>query len=428
MKDKSSPEPIHVIGTDAGGLENLASKLKQLVLTAKKVAGPSRILKTFPEWWLKKNKPKPLPELFVSDKPIELISWLKEQQEQTVLLASGDPLWFGIGRQLLESIPSNRLHFHPSTTSFQLAFSRIGRPWQDVSWVSLHGRDATPLNKCLQQRPKALAILADPKRCGAKEIRQILRASGLEHAYAFWVCEQLGHPQERVQEIMRDKELPNDLNPLHLVVLIEEVTKMPSELPLFGIEDGLFLQYADRPGLMTKREIRAQLLADLELPKKGVLWDIGAGVGSIGLEALRLRPQLNLMALEKRTGGAALIKANAIRLTVKPSLIIEEDALDFLTKGVIEPPLNNPDRVLLGGGGIHRKELLEAILKKLGHGGIVVIPLATLEAIPELETVLKANNCKTSISQHQSFRGIPLGNGTRLAPMNPVFVLKGVFL
>ena len=73
-----------------------------------------------------------------------------------------------------------------------------------------------------------------------------------------------------------------------------------NELPLFGINDGVFIQHEDRPGLMTKREIRIQILADLELPMEGVIWDIGAGVGSIGIEALRIRPKLKLLSIEKR--------------------------------------------------------------------------------------------------------------------------------
>ena len=99
--------------------------------------------------------------------------------------------------------------------------------------------------------------------------------------------------------------LPSDLDPLHLVLLIAEPPPPPVDpaaLPLFGLDDGLWLQHPDRPGLMTKREVRIQLLADLELPAEGVLWDLWAGVGSIGLEALRLRPQLQLWAVERRGG------------------------------------------------------------------------------------------------------------------------------
>ena len=170
---------------------------------------------------------------------------------------------------------------------------------------------------------------------------------------------------------------------------------------------------------MTKREVRIQLLADLALPERGVLWDLGAGTGSVGLEALRLRPQLQLMAIERRSGGGALIRANAQRLGVEPAIVQEGDALTLLAQ------LPDPDRVLLGGGGRQRAALLKAVIARLRPCGMVVIPLATVEAVAELRAVLEQAGLQLQISQQQTWRGQPLAEGTRLAPMNPVLILKG---
>jgi precorrin-6Y C5,15-methyltransferase (decarboxylating) len=342
--------------------------------------------------------------------------------QPAVLLASGDPLWFGIGRLLIQHLGAERLRFHPAPTSLQLAFARIGRPWQDASWISLHGRDPEPLAAALQKRPAALAVLTDPSRGGVEEVRRILAASGLEEAYALWLCERLGHPQERVQRLAPGSLLPADLDPLHLALLIAEPPPPPADpaaLPLFGLDDGLFLQHPDRPGLMTKREVRIQLLADLELPERGVLWDLGAGVGSVGLEALRLRPGLEAWLLEQRGGSAALIAANAGRLGVRPAGIHEGRAPAALAG------LPDPDRVLLGGGGRERAAVLTAVLGRLRPGGVVVIPLATVEALAELRPLLEQACCRVAVAQHQAWRGAPLADGTRLAPLNPVLVLKG---
>ncbi len=426
-QQNNSSSLIHIIGTDASGPEKLPLFLQEIILTTKKLAAPKRILKITEKWLINTNKKKPLPELFESDKPEKLILWLREQKNQTVVLASGDPLWFGIGRCLTESLPSNRLVFHPCASSLQLAFARLGRPWQDASWLSLHGRDSEPLGSCLQKRPKALAILTDPSRNGAKEVREYLRAAGLEDSYAFWIFERLGHSQERIEHLTPKDELPNDLDRLHLVILISQKASAPDpkKLPLFGLEDGIYLQYSDRPGLMTKREVRIQLIADLELPERGVIWDIGAGVGSVGLEALRLSPKLHLLAIDKRIGASALIRANAKRLSVKPSAIIEADALESLKNINFPKDLVNPDRVILGGCGSSREKLLEIIIKKINPNGIIVIPLVTLEATSRLIEILKTSNFKLSITQHQTSRGVPLSQGTRLMPMNPVFILKG---
>ncbi|MFN9056894.1 MAG: precorrin-6Y C5,15-methyltransferase (decarboxylating) subunit CbiT, partial [Cyanobacteriota bacterium] len=148
------------------------------------------------------------------------------------------------------------------------------------------------------------------------------------------------------------------------------------------------------------------------------LWDVGAGVGSVGLEALRLRPNLQLWAVERRPGAAALIRRNARRLAVEPAGVVEGTAPAALAD------LPAPDRVLIGGGGRSRREVLQAVLAKRTPGGRLVIPLATLEALGELRGDLEAADWQVAVSQLQAWRGVPLGEGTRLAPLNPVWILK----
>ncbi len=422
---------LEVIGTDAAGVAGLAPRSLALLRGARLVLAPARLLAELEAWWGGERAagrlPAPAegPALLASDRP-ELIQAPLEQARAAglpaVLLASGDPLWFGIGRLLLQHFGAAALRFHPAPTSLQLAFARLGRPWQDASWISLHGRDPEPLAAALQRRPPALAVLTDPSRGGAEQVRRILAASGLEAAYGLWLCERLGHPQERVQRLAPAAPLPADCDPLHLVLLIAEPPPPPAEpaaLPLFGLDDGLFLQHGDRPGLMTKREVRVQLLADLELPERGVLWDLGAGVGSVGLEALRLRPGLRGWFLEQRGGSAGLIAANAERLGVRPAGVVEGRAPAALAE------LPDPDRVLIGGGGRDRAAVLAAVLERLRPDGVVVVPLATVEALAELRPLLERQGCSVAVAQHQAWRGAPLADGTRLAPLNPVLVLKG---
>ena len=346
--------------------------------------------------------------------------------QAVVVLASGDPLWFGLGRILCDRIGAERLRFHPAPTSLQLAFARIGRPWQDADWVSLHGRDPEILASTLQKRPAALAVLTDPNQGGAGTVQQMLRSSGLEASTDLWLCENLGHPDERVQLIAPHAALPTDLQPLLIALLIarEPAAPDPHQLPLFGIDDGLYLQHSDHPGLMTKREVRIQLLAELALPPQGVLWDLGAGTGSVGLEALRLRPGLQLLAVERRAGGAQLIQRNAQRLGVSPAAVLEADATTVLNGG-LPSQLRQPDRVLLGGGGAQRERLLQEVLTQLRTGGVVVIPLASIEALASVRPLLENAGLAVRVQQLQAWRGQPLGDGTRLAPMNPTLIVTG---
>ena len=418
-----APPPIQVVGCDASGFNGLTHAWQESLGQADLVVAPARLLDDL------KRQVTALslgggPTFLASDGLNTLLGRLRQaldRRESVIVLASGDPLWFGIGRMLLQHLPPACLRFHPAPTSLQLAFARLGRPWQDARWVSLHGRDPEPLAQALQQRPAALGVLCDPDQGGALSVRRLLANSGLEAAYRFWLAERLGHPDERLRCFAPTEPLPSDLDRLHLVVLIAEAPELPAAetLPLFGLADGLWLQHEDQPGLMTKREVRIQLLADLDLPERGVLWDVGAGVGSVGLEALRLRPQLQLWAIERRVGAAALIDANAARLQVHPAGILEAEAPAALAG------LPDPDRVLIGGGGRRRDALLRAVLQRLRPDGIVVVPLATLEALAPVRQAMEQAGLRVGISQLQAWRGTPLGDGTRLMPLNPVLVLRG---
>jgi precorrin-6Y C5,15-methyltransferase (decarboxylating) len=428
-----------VIGTEALGLASLSVAARERLARAELVAAPKRLIEELGAHLAQAvavsdsagvSRPDAtslvhsLPELIPTDRPAELLPRLRSalaDGKSVVVLASGDPLWFGIGRLLLQAFPAEQLRFHPAPTSMQLAFARIGRPWQDARWLSLHGRDPEPLAAELQRRPAALAVLCDPGAGGADTVRRVLAASGLAAAYGCWICERLGHPQERVVRLAPAEPIPPDLDPLHLVLLVAETPAAPdpASLPLFGIADGLWLQHPDQPGLMTKREVRIQLLAELDLPPQGVLWDLGAGVGSVGLEALRLRPGLRLWAVERRSGAAALLAANAARFGVEPAGLVEAAAPEALAG------LPDPDRVLIGGGGRDRVVLLQAVLARLRPGGVVVLPLATVEALAELRPVLESAGLAVAVGQVQIWRGAPLGEGTRLAPLNPVLVLSG---
>ena len=414
---------IDVIGTDAGAPASLPAPQQTLLRAAAVIAAPQRLQAALQDW-LGDAKP----ELISSDDPRALVDSLQSRaaDQAVVVLASGDPLWFGLGRILCDRIGAERLRFHPAPTSLQLAFARIGRPWQDADWVSLHGRDPEILASTLQKRPAALAVLTDPNQGGAGTVQQMLRSSGLEASTDLWLCENLGHPDERVQLIAPNAALPTDLHPLLIALLIarEPAAPDPHQLPLFGLDDGLYLQHSDHPGLMTKREVRIQLLAELALPPQGVLWDLGAGTGSVGLEALRLRPGLQLLAVERRAGGAQLIQRNAQRLGVSPAAVLEADATTVLNGGLPDG-LNQPDRVLLGGGGAQRERLLQNVLTRLRPGGVVVIPLASIEALASVRPLLENAGLLVRVQQLQAWRGQPLGDGTRLAPMNPTLIVTG---
>ena len=423
MRDESNH--IHVIGVDTSSVENFFESKIETISKAERIAGPKRILDSFKNWSMHKNiKPHKF-DFICTDKLNNFIVLLKKEEKKTIVFSGGDPLWFGIGRLLIQNFPLSHLFFEPAPTSFQLAFSRLGKTWHDTKWISLHGRDPHPFEKKIKKLPSSLVVLPDSNRGGAREVYQLLEGLELKKNYEFWTFERLGYKNERIIKISSLEDLPLDLDPLHMVILFkkDEPPVAPEELPLFGINDSVFLQNTDCPGLMTKKEVRVQILAELNLPKEGVIWDIGSGVGTIGLEALRISPKLKLLSVDKRIGSKNIIEENARRLGVDPSLIIEDEALNLFKENQITPKLLHPDRVIIGGGS-SSDLIIKEVLKKINKFCILIIPLISLKSLSKLESILKPKVKNLSISQHQSYRGVSIGEDIRLSPLNPVFILK----
>ena len=393
----------------------MAAPQRQLLSACDCVLAPQRVLDHLKPWSDRQ-------EMHSMDPLDSALAWLTHRHQQgrhCVVLASGDPLWFGLGRALLQRFSPEDLSFHPAATSMQQLFARLKRPWQDATWVSLHGRATDHLVARLRRRPSALVVLTDPGQGDLADVVAILRSTQLISCYDLWVAERLGHPRERLRQVQPDA-LPTDLDPLNLVVLLHRPTPRAAPLPWFGLEDGIWHQHGDHPGLMTKREVRVLLLAELDLPPSGVMWDLGAGVGSVGLEAMRLRPRLELHAVERRVGAVPLIRRNALTTGCDPRQLHVHgvSALAVLHK------LPDPDRVLIGGGG-EREAVLEQAAARLKPGGRIVLPLATLEAFASVQRQLNDAGLEMHSLQAQISRGCPVGGHTRLQPLNPVLIVSG---
>ena len=328
----------------------------------------------------------------------ELINWLRSQKTDVILVSRGDPLWFGIGRILLEHFPKDELTFYPSNTCIQLAFSKLKIPWQDTISVSMHGRDSAKLVAALKKKPSSLSIITDSKNKSLEIIQKNLRELSLIDFYDFWLCEEIGFDHEKIRKINLKESLPTDISSLNIAVLTKIKEKYSDDkLPLFGINDNVFKTFDDRPNLLTKREVRVQILADLELPKNGVIWDIGAGCGSIGLEALKLRPDLDLFCIDKRVGSKALIIENSERLGVKPKFIFEEDIINILDKRNLGS-FEKPKRLVIGGCDKKTKlQIINKLAKDLSIGDIIVIPIIDIQTIKELKEELEEKNFKTNL-------------------------------
>ena len=414
---------IHVVGINSFEFEELSSSVQSLLRSTKNVAIPQSYFDEINIWFNKSESCNK--NLFSSGSNNDLINWLENNNSDVVLISRGDPLWFGIGRILLDHFPKEELFFYPTITCVQLAFKKLKKPWQGVKCISIHGRETDELIKAIKSRRDNLAIIPDPKKNNLELIRRNLLELQLDNFYEIWICEELGFKNEKFTSLKINEELPKDISDLHIIILSkQEVFNYNSAYPLFGIDDSLFKTFDDRPNLLTKKEIRIQILADLELPENGVIWDIGAGSGTIGLEALKLRPKLKLYSIDKRFGTKEIISENARRIDVKPEQIHEKDIKEFIEINISDKS-KSPNRVIIGGCN---KETKIFTIKKLSNnmvkGDIFVLPLVTLEILQEIKSIFIELKFKVIITLVQIQKGLSIAEGTRFEPNNPVFIIK----
>ncbi len=415
---------IHVIGINSYKFEDLSLKLQNLFFETENIAVPNSYFEEIKSWCENDLLKKKL--FFSSKSNNELLNWLKSQKSDVILISRGDPLWFGIGRILLENFSKDELSFYPSNTCLQIAFSKLKIPWQDTVNVSIHGRDSNRLVEALKPRPSSLAIITDSHNKSLELIKNHLLELNLIDFYDFWLCEEIGFDNENIRKLNLKESLPSDISSLNIVVLTKKKKNFSNDnIPLFGINDSIFKTFDDRPNLLTKREVRVQILADLELPKNGVIWDIGAGCGSIGLEALKLRPNLELFCIDKRIGSKALILENSKRIGVKPKFIFEEDIIKTLSTRNLSS-FEKPNRLVIGGCDKKTKlKIISAMAQGMRTGDIIVMPIIDIQTIKDLKEELEDKNFKTNLNLIQTYKSLSIAKGMRLEPNNPIFLLKG---
>lgn len=412
---------IHIVGIGLDGASGIAESVRQIVDGATVLVGSDRHLSYFPD--------RPADRIVLGDfrSAIQEIRCRLSADETIVVLVTGDPLFFGLGRLLLMELPAEHLCFHPHLSAIQLAFNRIKVPWQDARTISIHGRSFDELILALQQGCPKIAILTENDRTPSAIVR-LLVSLDLPSQYDFWVCENLGGENERVRLLPMAEILEESFAPLNVVVLLRvsneeraarDRTECPAKnLPAFGLPDASFVSFSDRPGLMTKREVRILILGELALQPGQIIWDVGAGTGSVSIEIARLFPNSRVYAIEKSAIGTASIEQNCRRLQASNVISIHGKAPEILYK------LPQPDRIFIGGSGGNLSDILDISGARLAENGVVVLALATLENLDEAIDWVKENKWSYQLLQVQLSRSVSVKSLTRFAPLNPVTILS----
>ncbi|MFZ5775830.1 MAG: precorrin-6y C5,15-methyltransferase (decarboxylating) subunit CbiE [Thermodesulfobacteriota bacterium] len=336
---------------------------------------------------------------------------------EVAVLASGDPLFFGIGRALVRRLGRERVVVHPALSSLQLACARFGEPWDDLAVVSLHGRPLGELGARLLPHPRVFCF-TDQENSPAVVAQTLLAAcenlgdTELAAGYTVRVAENLGLPDERLHVGSLVEIAGRDFGALNVMLLARP--ERAAALPVFGLHEPEIIHSR---GLITKDAVRAATLHALRLPAEGVLWDIGAGSGSVAIEAARLAPGLCVYAVERNAVELANIRANCRKFGVYNVTVVDAEAPKVLAG------LPDPDRVFVGGGGGNLAAIIERAAVRLGDGGLMVvngvIP-ATKEQAPAL--LYRAGLAVTISEISVSRRVYPAGEEMR---MNPIAIMVG---
>lgn len=403
---------LHLIGLkpDQAWLPPMVSAI---IDQAEVLAGTDRLLELFPLHQGRKIRMSmPLKAW------LEQIRDIQAEGRRVVVLTSGDPNYFGLAKTLLKTIGPDTVRILPSTTVIQEAFSRLKISWDRAEVVSLHGRGGlTSFWNALYRAghftsgPGYLAIYTDPENTPSVIAKRLL-GRGLNNWHMV-VFEDLGTQEEKISDWTLYEAKLRKFSPLNLVVL--KCLKRPEPISL-GMPEASFVHEA---GLITKREIRAVSLGLLELQPDHTLWDLGAGSGSVSIEAAALLSHGSIWAVEKSPLRAEQIAANRAYFGAAQVEIVEDDSLAAMDH------LPYPDRVFIGGGGRDLADIIRKARDRIKPEGLIVANVVNFEALNMAVTAMTKLNMNLSVTHIQASRSESLGSSHYLKPLNPVYLIKG---
>jgi precorrin-6Y C5,15-methyltransferase (decarboxylating) len=396
---------VHIVGLGLNP-RDLPQALSETIANAQVLAGGKRLLDRF------KDHPG---RRIIIESPVAAVAKTIEAEasrgNNVVVLADGDPLFFGIGSLLAGTLGKENIVIHPNVTVLQVAAARIGIPWHDIAAVSLHGRkEVMPLLRALVKHDR-VAVFTDPDFHPGRVADELIRR-GVD-SFSMFLFENLADTSETVQHLRLEDAAKREYSPLNFVIL--DRMKNP-EIPVhLGMDDELYLH---QNGLITKKEIRAAGLAALEIVPHHTIWDLGAGCGSVAIEASLIAEQGSVFAVERNPERVHFIKQNITRTGTYPVEVIHGDMPDCLES------LPDPDRIFIGGGIGQDNQVLETAAVRLKPGGRLVVHIVLMGSFSRTREYLESLHWPYTITQVQISRSKRIAGDLRLEALNPVYIVS----
>ena len=350
---------LTIVGVGEDGYDGLLARARLAIAEADVIVGSERLLAFLPDSNAERHEwPQPFSAV------VERITPLRGRK--TVILATGDPLNYGVARKLMTFIPFAEMQIIPQLSAFSLAASRVGWSLPDCDTLTLHGRHAANIEAFIQPDVRLLVLTEDASTIAEVARRLVARGFGKSQMI---VLENMGGPRERQSSFRAEGVPPMDFSPLNTLAIHCIATPGATMLSrLAGLPDDAF----EHDGQLTKREVRAATLAALSPWPDKLLWDVGAGCGSIAIEWMRAARGCEAIAFEHDPERLKMIAANADRLGTPRLKLVAGEAPVTLTGQAA------PDAVFIGGGlGI--PGVFETSWAALKPGGAMVVNVVTIE-------------------------------------------------
>ncbi|MBN2473745.1 MAG: precorrin-6y C5,15-methyltransferase (decarboxylating) subunit CbiE [Pirellulales bacterium] len=411
----STTEKVHIIGIGENGLDGLTAAARQLIERAELLVGEVLTLAMIPE-----SEARRLVVGTHLDEASEEI--LAAPDKRVVVLASGDPLFYGVARYLCEKLGKQRFEVVPHVSSMQLAFARVKESWEEAFLTNLATHS---LHAVLEQIRTAEKVgLFTSEACPPSMVAKTLLELRIDYFTAY-VCENLNSPDERVTQGELSELVDQEFAPLNVMILVRKphVPDRPAESigrRLFGNPDDAFLQSKPKRALLTPGEIRAMALAEMDLGPGSIVWDIGAGSGSVAVEAAQIAKEGTVYAIEQDLEDHQLIVENAKRFAVSNLVPVLGRAPEAWAD------LPDPDSVFVGGSGRGISRLVDAAYQRLRVGGRLVATISSVDNLAETHRMLHAHCRDVKVWMVNFARGNYQFERVRFESVNPVFLVSVV--
>lgn len=405
---------IYIVGIGDDGMDGLTTHARNLINQTEVLIGPKALLD--------KTPPSKAERVAVGGDLEELKRSIAGVGDRhAVMLASGDPLFYGISRYLTDAFGKDRFEVVPHVSSMQLAFARVKESWDDAYLSNLATQ---PLDRVVDSIRTAERVgLFTTESISPAVVAEALLDRRIDYFTAY-VCENLGTPDETVTQGDLRSIREQTFGPMNVMVLVRRqgAADRPSgseRRRLFGNPDDLFLQSRPKRGLLTPSEVRCIALAELDLSPTSIVWDVGAGSGSLAIEAAAIASKGKVYAIEMDAEDYGLMIENAKMFDV-PSLIPVHGQAPQAWKD-----LPDPDAIFVGGSGRMVPDLVGEAVLRLQPQGSIVVNVSSPDNLVAVQAKLDQANLRTDVRMINIARGQYQMDRVRFDALNPTFLVLG---